>query len=968
VKNAFRILLIVAVLGVALAGIFTARAAVTVAEDDVEWAATNGDDISWVTPDTTAFFFIEDDALETTKTGTATWSGTTAAVAAGINFRISDGFINGATTTATYALAASDYSTGTPTGTPLTGFPVVDVEGERVTVTSSNLTAGTFKLLTSTSVSDDAVASFSYHVADSWSSAASATRRAKVTSTSDPAGEFVTINEVASLSSTAASNPTSQIFRGSIALSSDAATQGTNSDGIWVQDGDTLTVSYLDSAGATVDSDTVTVDGVKPTISAIAPADGTVTNVVNPTITFEVTDSGSGITTTNPGTVVTISVIAGGSAAPTATTTIAATAPAFQSIADGFRVIYTTGTSWLTLFSLSDGSAFTWQIEATDVAGNTKTLTGSSLDATIDITDPTVSSAVTGIGWNSTTALEVTDQNTSVKVTFSEDVDASSVDASDFTVAGVQPSAVVVGTTTSHKNFAYLTVAAQAADAKPEVVVTGEVLDLAGNDVNLALTTDTATATDGLDSTLTVTVSQALAIKADAVKTTVSTDEKLAVAGLTVSVNGPTASTGNGTLTTSAPTPLSNEGTFTVVAGDATGAYGVSISATDLGSNAVNNLTTVTAEVVAAASITPAVGVTVVIVANGPIADADFDGDVDADDITSLSFSAYDADEDDIVAVDASARTISVTTSGTAPGATETVTVTYKYAKNSFEVDVSAPTVTFTPAGGSTIQNQSPYVRLQFDEDEYPGDTFKTVTLTKAELTNPDATTLDLLASFESGDSIEFIWASSDLVLGAYTLTVSATDTAGNKLTDASAKFTIEARALHSISLRPGWNLVSLPGTPADSAINSVITNAKVDTVLTYDPTVAGGWLTAVRDADGTLTGTLTDIDASKGIWIHTSSFDPLKVDIPGLSEGAAVLPPSFPLLAGWNLVPVATLDLTDTTIDADEYFTGLDWSRAYGYDNATSTFSGKLPDTADTVSVGQGYWIFLNKTGTLVP
>ena len=42
-------------------------ATVTVAENNVEWAAANGDDISFIKPDTTGHIYIQDDALETTK-------------------------------------------------------------------------------------------------------------------------------------------------------------------------------------------------------------------------------------------------------------------------------------------------------------------------------------------------------------------------------------------------------------------------------------------------------------------------------------------------------------------------------------------------------------------------------------------------------------------------------------------------------------------------------------------------------------------------------------------------------------------------------------------------------------------------------------------------------------------------------------------------------------------------------------
>jgi hypothetical protein len=303
------------------------------------------------------------------------------------------------------------------------------------------------------------------------------------------------------------------------------------------------------------------------------------------------------------------------------------------------------------------------------------------------------------------------------------------------------------------------------------------------------------------------------------------------------------------------------------------------------------------------------------------------------------------------------------------------VKVSYSYTKDTFQIDNSAPTIdtskTTPTTAGVDVFNQSPFIRVTFDEDEYPGDSYKTVTLTKAELTKPDATTSDVLASFVTADSKEHIWAAKDLALGAYSIKVSATDTAGNKITDEVLKFTIKKRTV-SVDLAPGWNLISVPGVPADTAINSVVTIAAVTEVLTYDASTPGGWLVATGTG-GDLAGTLTHMDGSKAYWVHTTTFDPIVVDVPGISAGAQVLPQSFNLVAGWNLIPVATTDIDTTSRDADEYFTGLDWARAYGYNNSTNKFESILPgtsptDNSNTVSVEKGYWLFLNKAGILVP
>jgi len=737
-----------------------------------------------------------------------------------------------------------------------------------------------------------------------------------------------------------------------------------------VQDGDALIVTYFKSDGTTLDTDTITIDAVKPTIGAISPADDTVTGTANPSITFEVTDAGAGISS-DPGSAISIVIVSG-----SATTTIASSIPAYQPINDGFRVIQTQNASWLNStgsggYAVADSTAFTWIMTATDKAGNSATVT---VDLTIDLVKPTVLSGstntVTGTGWNADTAAETTGSLTSVKVTFSEDLDASTVTAADFTVGGVAPTASIVGTATGLKDSVYLTVGTLAVDAKPEVVVVGTVQDKAGNsvDTSSSVTTNKATTADGLKPGLTTTISTGLLVATDAVKITVLADEKLAVDGLTVSINGPSTGAGNGKLSTTAPTdPLSHEGTLTVAAGG-TGLYGVAVTATDLGGNVKNNLTTVTAEAVAASNITISGLNATIKVAKGPIADSDFDGDVDGADITSVSIGGATSST---ITVDASARTITLTLAAAAAD-TDTALVTYKYVKDDvFEIDNSKPTATFDPANAATTENARPFINVTWDEDEYPGDTHTTVTLTKATLKDPAGVTTDILSSFSTTDSKKFIYLPpTALALGDYTLTVSAKDDAGNEQKDQTATFAIKARALMSIALAPGWNLISVPGTPANTDINTVITGSAVDTVLTYDPTVPGGWLTAVRDSTGSLIGTLNTITATHAYWVHTDTFDPIKVDIPGLAGGALTLPPALSLVVGWNLVPVVSLDPAFSTADPDDYFTGLSWTRAYRFNTSAGKFETftKTSNLATDIKVGEGYWLYLTAAGVLVP
>ena len=101
-----------------------------------------------------------------------------------------------------------------------------------------------------------------------------------------------------------------------------------------------------------------------------------------------------------------------------------------------------------------------------------------TLDLTIDITKPDATAAQTGTSFDVVSEAESTDDNTAVRVTLNEDLDASSVQAADFTVAGVAPSAAIVGTAAGFKDKVYLTVPALAPDARPEVKVVAEIKDL----------------------------------------------------------------------------------------------------------------------------------------------------------------------------------------------------------------------------------------------------------------------------------------------------------------------------------------------------------------------------------------------------------------------------------------------------------------------------------------------------------
>jgi hypothetical protein len=293
-------------------------------------------------------------------------------------------------------------------------------------------------------------------------------------------------------------------------------------------------------------------------------------------------------------------------------------------------------------------------------------------------------------------------------------------------------------------------------------------------------------------------------------------------------------------------------------------------------------------------------------------------------------------------------------------------TYSYVMAEQTIEVDTDAPTVTFEPTGDN--QNATPFIRVHFDDDEYAGDTHTTVTVSSATLSDADGNEWvlvdDAVNLLSSSNSKSFSYLpDAPLALGEYTIEVTGEDEAGNSVTD-DGTFKVVPRPPVKISLNLGWNLISLPAAAADNSIDAVIDVEEVETVLTYDPKVEGGWLAAVR-VNGSFEGALTTIDAGKAYLIYTTSVDPLAVDIPGLATG--VLPPAVQLHKGWNLVPSSSLDPDFPERDVDDYFTGLDWTRGYYYDT-NGRLTGFTPETDVVAKRGRGFFLYLREDGVLVP
>ena len=318
-----------------------------------------------------------------------------------------------------------------------------------------------------------------------------------------------------------------------------------------------------------------------------------------------------------------------------------------------------------------------------------------------------------------------------------------------------------------------------------------------------------------------------------------------------------------------------------------------------------------------------------------------------------------------------------------------------------------------SPPDGRSTESSSPFLRIDFSEgaensletatttDDVKADSvsFGTppvkvevdshngVTLTKLSITDSAGVSTDLLGQEGSVDADSFIVALSDLAKGTYTVHVNGTDAAGNSLSkDYAYALSVVARAPFAVNLSPGFNLISVPGDPANPSLDAVLPSSHpATTVLAFAPTDPNGpWLTATRaagmDWSDNASNTLSEIQAGSGYWVETNAFVGLSTLIN--ERSAAAVPPTYGVLSGWNLLGVTdvTLQKAGTLVSVDTYLASTPWSVAYTYDTQSNRWTkhskrsspvaidDETTAGAGVVAIGQGMWVYMSADGALAP
>ena len=210
-------------------------------ERTVEFQDGSGSALTSVEAGAPAAFYVSDPGLATVLSSTATWTALPALAPANSWWSL----ITGAPHPGGFSLVANGYSSLSPSMTPISSMPTAKVDGVPFLLSGLESDAGRFALLNDVNTSSSVAIEFDFDVVDLH---AADERLARVVSGSDPEGEWFSLAEVVS-GSDASASPTSHLFRGEVLFGMGAASLGQGDGAVWVQPGDTVTVTYYEQGG-----------------------------------------------------------------------------------------------------------------------------------------------------------------------------------------------------------------------------------------------------------------------------------------------------------------------------------------------------------------------------------------------------------------------------------------------------------------------------------------------------------------------------------------------------------------------------------------------------------------------------------------------------------------------------------------------------------------------------------------------
>jgi hypothetical protein len=731
-----------------------------------------------------------------------------------------------------------------------------------------------------------------------------------------------------------------------------------------------ITIAYVDavtSGTATNVSVTQTynIDVTTPTLTFTAPVDGAASQSRLPTFTGTFTDNESGVDISsfelrvdnNSDPTNTVHVLT-----PGASDTTADVATGGEQAADLQSVTLTGITDGTKTFSFSKTVTGTlpngvtnpdhivdFQARASDLAGNygyTDAETAVALAGNttgggrhgnqahtvrIDQVLPSISLAESGAGFDETLACCTAKANVNdmIKVTFDGKLNADSVAATDFSVVLDGTGGTFVPATVTVKDaVVYLDIDSTIpSNDTPDVKLVGTVQDLAGNSSSAG----TKTALDKLSPTITVTTE---------------------------------GGSGTGTAATEDATTLTADKMTVVITSDENLQGPPLVTITDISATGVSG----------ADSGKPGAAA---VRYNGVLAVAQ-GGNIWKLEAKKLASAVMNSD----TAVFRAVKVVSMDVPGNSTTSNKPTTATPPVHTKAYTLDLIHTAGSSTPANAGTTTQTNPFLTTDFSA---AGGEHSSVTVSEATIAAGTATAVTVTDSvIASADSKTFFYQPTDaLADGEHTYVLKTVDAAGNKLTTTTT-FTKSARKDFVVELFAGWNSVSVPSNPTDTAVDSVLSNAGIKQVVSYDATTpAQPWRIASK-VDGafvsqTDTG-LTTVTAGPGYWVETSDFEDQTIALDGPTAPGDARPGLTTIATGdgWNLVGVVDQSRSQTqkgnkngtlkrpnaagvatAVTVGTYFNTVNNGRAYTFNTVSSEFRELV--TSDTITIGSGVWVFIS-------
>ena len=280
------------------------------------------------------------------------------------------------------------------------------------------------------------------------------------------------------------------------------------------------------------------------------------------------------------------------------------------------------------------------------------------------------------------------------------------------------------------------------------------------------------------------------------------------------------------------------------------------------------------------------------------------------------------------------------------------------------------------PEADSEVKEPRPFVYLDFAGEN-----------TSVAITELLVDGEDVLGELDSVGDNRFLYWPAALAFGTHKVEFDARDAADNEPTGRkSFEFDVTARDPFVIDLTAGWNAVSVPANPVDTALDAVFTEEAVDRVVGWNPlSSTGPWSIATR-IDGVWTTSanfapLTDIVVRYGYWVHSMAFTEQSVDLQGQLDresGDNPTPVGIITVPGWNFVGVVdqdgdqtednfgdTLqDSEDADVNADDYMPGF--RQAYTWDAIANGY--RVLEGDGKMVIGKGIWVFFPDGDTVAP